>query len=98
MSAPVSSERVVSSDLLDMDYINGLGQLYVRYLGSKDWWWPLYDIDVQTGLHRIDVMGKLDCKHISDVAQFRDDNGKCYHPDDFYTDSESWIDRAPVSI
>jgi hypothetical protein len=32
-------------------------------------------------------------KHISDVAQFRDENGH-YHPDDLYNDPESWIDRA----
>lgn len=84
------------NDLLDMDYIHSLGQLYVRYLGSKDWWWPLYDIDVETGLHRIDVMGKLDLKHISDVAQFRDDNDKYHHPDDFHNDPESWINRVPT--
>lgn len=93
MSSDPTTDPVAREDLLDMDYINSLPQLFVRYLGS-DWWWPIHDFEVQTGLHRIDVMGKLDVKHISDVAQFRDENGHHYHPDDFYNDPESWIDRA----
>lgn len=35
-------------DLLRMDYINSLGQLYVRRHG-RDWWWPVTQICVETG-------------------------------------------------
>ncbi|AOJ31394.1 hypothetical protein [Burkholderia metallica] len=82
-------------DLLDMEFINSLPQpLLARQYGSGDrWWWPVNDIDVQTGLLRIDVCGKLDVLHISDVYFFRDANGNEYHSDDFYSDS----DRAELA-
>ncbi|MDN7658473.1 hypothetical protein [Burkholderia cenocepacia] len=82
-------------DLLDMAFINSLPQpLFARQYGSDDrWWWPVNDIDVQTGLLRIDVCGKLDVLHISDVYFFRDASGKQHHSDDFYSDS----DRAELA-
>jgi hypothetical protein len=73
------------ADILDFDWINSLGQLYTRYLGT---WWPVYDIEVQTGLLRIDVCGKLDVLHMDDVMKFKDDDGTEYDCDDFYCDSE----------
>lgn len=74
------------SDLLDMAFINSLPQPFlVRDLGS-DWWWPVHDIDVETGMFRIDVMGKLQAKHIGDAAEFRDASGDIYRPDEFYSD------------
>ena len=54
------------TDRLDMDAINALPQpLVARFGGGHDW--PVHDIDVQTGLMRIDVCGKLDVKHFSEV-------------------------------
>jgi hypothetical protein len=80
------------ADLLDMDYINSLPQpLWART--GRDWWWPVHDIDVETGLFRIDVCGKLDVLHIGGVLVFRDANGKEHDADDFYVDAE----RAPLS-
>ena len=76
-------------DLLRMDYINSLPQpLLVRFWGSKDWWWPLYDICVKTGLLRIDVCGKLQVSDIGEVAEFRDESGRSHNPETFFTDWE----------
>lgn len=47
-------------DVLRMDHINSLPQPFlVRFCGDKDWWWPVHDFEVGTGLMRIDVCGKL---------------------------------------
>lgn len=74
------------ADLLRMDYINSLPQpFWARKYGS-DWWWPVADIEVETGLYRIDVMGKLDVCHIGDTAQFRDADGVMHDPDTFFVD------------
>lgn len=74
-------------DKLDYDWINSLGQLYAKS-GS---WWPVYDIEVQCGLVRIDVCGKLDILRMSDISRFKDDNGNEYPTDDFYLDGERAI-------
>lgn len=80
------------ADLLDMDYINSLPQdIWCRYLGG---WWPLYRIDVETGLLNIDVCGKLDALHIDDIMEFRDGSGKLHSTFDFYADPEYWEGRA----
>jgi len=79
-------------DLLDMDYINSLPHpLWARHLGS---WWPVHDIEVQTGLLRIEVSGELDVLHIGGVVGFRDGGGTERAADDFYSDPECWISRA----
>lgn len=71
-------------DKLDLKYINSLPQPFlVRFLGDKTEW-PLYDIDVETGLLRIDVMGKLQIKHIGEVSFFIDDDGVQHDSDSFY--------------
>lgn len=83
----------MSSDLLDINYINSLPQpLTARKYGDK-YFMGVFDIEVQTGLVRIDVCGLLDINHISDFQEFRDDCGRVYHSDDFYADPECWIDR-----
>ncbi len=71
------------ADLLKMGYINSLPQpLISRFYGGSEW--PIYDIDVETGLLRIDVCGKLEVKHIGDVKFFRDDCGEEHDSEDFY--------------
>ena len=71
------------SDLLAISYINSLPQPFFASLyGGGEW--PVYDIDVQTGLLRIDVCGLLEVKHIRDVKYFLDDFGAEHDPDTFY--------------
>jgi hypothetical protein len=77
-----------SADRLDMAYINSLPQpFHVRQYGEKAFCWPVHDIDVETGLVRIDVCGKLDILHISDIAAFLDMSGREHQPDGFYVDA-----------
>jgi hypothetical protein len=49
--------------------------------------WPVYDIDVETGLYRIDVCGKLQAEHISGAAEFRDADGVVHDSESFYLES-----------
>jgi hypothetical protein len=76
------------SDLLRMDYINSLPQPFIATMlgGSR---WPVYDIDVEKGLMRLDVMGKLDITHIVEVAKFTDADGVEHTPDSFYNEDEA---------
>jgi len=72
-------------DLLNMAYINSLPQPFIAILyGNSEW--PVFDIDVETGLLRIYVCGKLDIKHIGDVRSFKDANGTLHDADSFYLD------------
>ena len=73
------------TDLLRMDYINSLPQPFIaHFFGGSEW--PVHDIEVQTGLLRIDVVGMLEVKHISDVKFFRDADGAEYDADSFYSE------------
>lgn len=83
------------ADLLDMDYINSLPQPFLgRMLGGAEW--PIYDIEVETGLIRIDVCGKLDVKDIGDFTAFRDDTGVWRSSEAFYADANE-EERAPIA-
>ena len=75
------------SGLLKMDYINSLPQPFVAhfYGGSE---WPVHDIDVETGLLRIDVCGLLEIKHIGEVNFFIDVDGDKHDADSFYNEDE----------
>jgi hypothetical protein len=85
------------ADLLDMDYINSLPQPFMgKTLGSGDWWWPINDFEVQTGLIRIDVCGLLEVKHISDFSAFRDGRGVERSSEAFYSDADA-DERAPIT-
>ena len=80
------------SDILRLDYINSLPQpLLVRFCGDKDWWWPVHDIDVETGLMRIDACGLLQSACFSEVAEIQDCNSVIHDPDTFYAE---WQDGA----
>lgn len=77
------------TDLLNMAHINSLPQpLFAREFGSQSWW-PVQDIDVETGLYRIDVCGMLDVSHVGRVAQFRDADGDVHDSATFYLETES---------
>lgn len=87
------------TDLLDMAYVNSLPQpFFVRRFGDKSFSWPVYDIDVETGLYRIDVCGKLDVCHISDAAEFRDADGVIHDSETFYSDYDRAADKSRGGI
>ncbi len=76
-----------SKDRLRMDHINSLPQPFIaRFYGGSEW--PVYDIEVQTGLLRIDVCGKFEVKRIGEVRSFRDADGREHDSETFYTDYE----------
>jgi hypothetical protein len=81
------------TDLLRMEYINSLPHPFLaRFSGEKDWWWPVNDFEVQTGLLRIDVCGKLEVKSFCEVMEIRDGDHVTHDPDTFYSD---WGRRGP---
>lgn len=74
-------------DLLDMDYINSLP------LPLWDDGWPVHDIEVQTGLYRIDVCGLLEVRNIRGCISMKDANGKLVYVEDLHADPEMWEER-----
>ena len=76
------------SDLLRMDYINSLPQPFIATLIGNGGDWPVNDIEVETGLLRIDVVGLLQVKCISDVDYFIDMNGVKHEAETFFIDFE----------
>lgn len=76
-------------EVLRMEHINSLPQPFlVRFYGDKEWWWPVHDFEVATGLLRIDVCGKLQVKSFYDVAGIRDGDHALHEPETFYVDYE----------
>lgn len=73
------------TDLLRMDYINSLPQPFIAtQLGG--WRWPVYDIEVECGLVRIDVMGKLQVLAIMEFTSFMDAHGVEHDVDSFFNE------------
>lgn len=83
------------NDLLDMAWINSLPQPLSVTKCSEKWLWPVIDIDVETGLLRIDVVGLSEIWHWSDVSFARDDTGKDYNGYAFYSDATP-EEREPI--
>lgn len=75
-------------DRLDMAYINSLP------LPLFDGDWPVVDIEVETGLYRIDVCGLLEVRHIDRCMTMKDSDGKQHYTGDFKIDPDQWEDRA----
>jgi hypothetical protein len=71
------------SDKLKMDLINSLPQ---PFFTTCKMGWPVYDIDVETGLMRLDVMGKLDVTHIAEHYTLKDAEGKIHETDGWYVE------------
>jgi len=72
-------------DILRMEHINSLAQPFMAtFYGGDEW--PVYDIEVRTGLVRIDVVGKLQICDISDINFFTDEEGNKHDSDTFYHD------------
>lgn len=78
----------MSTDLLDMDWINSLPQPIFASSGDRNYWWPVNDFEVQTGLYRIDVCGLLQVCHIGDHIVFQDGNGVEHSYQEFFSDAE----------
>lgn len=72
------------SDLLNIELINSLPQPFWVSENGKDWWWPVHDICVETGMVRIDVSGLLQAGHITDWPYLRDDSQVIHDAYDFY--------------
>jgi len=70
-----------------MEYINSLPQPFIAQLWGGGMW-PVHDIEVQTGLLRVDVCGLLEVMHIRDVRFFRDADGVEHDSESFYSDFE----------
>ena len=76
------------ADKLRMDYINGLPQPFMVRFGVSDWWWEVFDIDVQTTLMRINVMGKLEIRDFIEVSEIKDLEGTKHDPEEWWIDYE----------
>ena len=75
------------SDLLRFDYINSLPHPLIAVY-RDGWEFPVHDIEVQCGLVRIDVMGKLQVCDIVDFKCLKDDFGVEHDIDTFFVDYE----------
>ncbi|MCQ0168471.1 hypothetical protein DN388_16055 [Pseudomonas sp. S12(2018)] len=73
------------TDLLNIEKINALPQPIFAWLHGG--WWPVHDIEVQTGMMRIDACGMLDVMCFSDALMIRDDAGQTHDTDDFYLEA-----------
>jgi hypothetical protein len=77
----------MSNDLLLLDKINSLPHpLFGKFLGG--WCWPIFDIDVQTGLLRIDVCGKLQVSGVGELTCLVDANMTEHPIEQFYNEEE----------
>jgi hypothetical protein len=82
-------------DVLDMAYINSLPQPFLaRERGG--WEWEVHDIEVETGLVRINVCGLLSVRQISDFIGFQDINGVLHPAEGFYIDANA-EEREPIN-
>lgn len=76
------------NDLLRMEHINSLPHPFVvRFCGDASWW-PVNDFEVETGLMRIDVVGKLQVMSFADVMEIRDGDGNPHSPESFYNEDD----------
>ena len=73
------------ADLLNIEKINALPHpLAAVQWGGGSWSFPVHDIDVETGMMRIDVCGLLQVTHFSEVKFLRDGDGIDHDSDIFY--------------
>lgn len=82
----MASMRLTGSELWVQAGLQG-EVVWIRKWGDKDWWWPLVMVDLDTGLIKIDVCGKLDNLHLDDVAQMR-------LGDSEYIDNEDFLNKT----
>lgn len=58
--------------------------IWARQWGSKDIWWPILHVELDCGLIKIDVCGKIEVWKLDDCAQLRINNNVLIDCDDFY--------------
>lgn len=78
-------------DVLDAEYINSLPQ------PLWDRGYQIVNIDVQTGLYKIDVCGMIDIKNLLKIRSIFDGNGNEHLIEDLLTDEKHWINRCGKS-
>lgn len=72
-------------DKIDMLKFNSLPHpVTARMCGGSEW--PIETLDVQTGLMRLDVCGKIDLTHFAEVKTLIDVDGGEHDPEDFWLD------------
>lgn len=76
----------MATDMLNMDKINALPPSLWAKVGGM--FWPVHDIDVETGLMRIDVCGQLQVEMFGGVTKLRDGTGAEHEVDDFYNEDQ----------
>jgi len=80
----------MSNELLSIDKINSLPHPLMIREFSSDPWYELIEIDVQTGVHSIDVCGMRQVNfHLSSCGQIKDDHGEVHDIEIFFTDCEA---------
>lgn len=83
-------------DNLKFDAINALQHPLIAHRRGGDRW-PILDIDVETGLMRIDVRGKLQTIDFAELLQIEDGNGDMHDPDDFYHEDEGTMESREAA-
>lgn len=71
------------TDTLNEAKLQGIGSGYL-----VDEHYPIVDIDIETGLYRIDVHGMLEVRHWSTLITLKTVDGETLDPDDFYNEEE----------
>lgn len=74
------------SDKLRMDFINSLPQPFFARFGGSTAWWPIIDLDVETALCRLDIMGRMQVESFADVVELKDGFGNVRDPNDFWNE------------
>jgi len=86
------TENTKNHDLLDMSYIDNLPQP----LWDGDF--PISDIEVETGLYRIEVCGLSELRgHIGGCCRLKDANGDKVCAGDLYLDPTEWETRGAMT-
>lgn len=65
--------------------------IWARKYGNKDWWWPIVNTNLDSGLITIDVCGMPEVWHLSDCAQLRINENTFVENEDFCESPSSKI-------
>lgn len=74
---------VVGSNTWGVNFQNIIFKTSEAWVKLRDNWWPIHDFELECGLFRIDVMGKLEVHHMVDCEQIKMD-GIEYKLEDVY--------------
>lgn len=76
------------ADLLNMEFINSLSHpLYA--CERSGWKWPVHDIDVETGMMRIDVSGQLQVTRLEEYSFIEDSDGVLHEIECLYNEDNN---------